>query len=496
MKNPTATSTASSPRLQDAGVLGNRALYLFALALTCGACESTTQPEDPPEDQQPTITIAQPSDGVAFESGTTVTFSAAASDPEDGNLGSAIVWQSSQDGALGSGATIEAVLSAGAHTIMASVEDAAGHTASATIAITVDEGEAPGAPIVWSQVAVGAFFSCGITVGGDAYCWGAGGQLGNGSDFATTLPTLVVGGHQWAQLSAGWSHACGVTQSGDAYCWGDGSQGRLGNGSEDDQSQPIPVSIDKKFTQVSADFGHTCGVTNDEEIYCWGWNVLGLIGDGTEGGEHSTPTRVVGDHRWKQVDAGATHTCAVTTSDKVWCWGANDEGQLGVDERVRSSSVPIAATAAGPVGINVSAGDLHTCGLSSAGAIYCWGHSEYGEAGDPGSDPKLIGGSHNWAQVATSFDASCGVTIEKEAYCWGRGGLLGDGTTVESSAPVRVSGDHEWKQVATSVQHSCGVTTGGRAYCWGAGWYGELGNGQSGLSNHALAPVPVEDPEG
>lgn len=94
--------------------------------------------------------------------------------------------------------------------------------------------------------------------------------------------------------------------------------------------RPVAVVGGLRFRQVSAGYTHTCGVTTTNVAYCWGGNSSGQRGDGTIATDRARPVAVVGGgQRYTQVQAGFTHTCGVTTTNVAFCWGNNASGQLG-----------------------------------------------------------------------------------------------------------------------------------------------------------------------
>ena len=183
--------------------------------------------------------------------------------------------------------------------------------------------------------------ACGLTSVGVAYCWGANGsgQLGASSTDTCTIPSgsptpcsltpiMVAGGLTFSALSAGtWGYTCGVTTGGAAYCWGSDSYGQLGNGTTTTSPTPVPVSGGLTFTSISAG-EHTCGLAAGGVAYCWGFNRHGQLGNG--GTTNSAmPVAVSGGLAFAAISAGTQHTCGLTTNGAVYCWGWNDRGQLG-----------------------------------------------------------------------------------------------------------------------------------------------------------------------
>jgi Alpha-tubulin suppressor and related RCC1 domain-containing proteins len=130
----------------------------------------------------------------------------------------------------------------------------------------------------------------------------------------------------------------------------------------------------------------------------------------------------------------------------------------------------------------VSAGGFHACGLTTGGLAYCWGWNEFGQlgSGGPGGSsltPRLVDGGLTFATLSAGNRHTCGVTPAGVGYCWGENftGMLGTGTTSNSSAPAPVAGGLIFATISAGRFHSCGVTTTGAAYCWGGG--GAIGDG-------------------
>lgn len=144
----------------------------------------------------------------------------------------------------------------------------------------------------FTQLTVGREFNCGLTSGGQIWCWGRNidGQIGVAPSGQVEQPTQVGSSSNWTAVTAGSFHVCGL-QGTTAYCWGAGDQGQLGNGTFESTFTPTPVANGLAFSQIDAGSEHTCGLVGGV-AYCWGKNENGEIGDGTES-VRAVPTQVM-----------------------------------------------------------------------------------------------------------------------------------------------------------------------------------------------------------
>jgi alpha-tubulin suppressor-like RCC1 family protein len=345
---------------------------------------------------------------------------------------------------------------------------------------------APAHALAFRQVSEGNQHTCGVTTDNLAYCWGRNfGSLGDGTTTDRLTPVRVAGGLRFRQVSAGDFHTCGVTTDNRAFCWGRNINGQLGDGSLFvDQLTPVAVAGALLFRQVSTRRDHTCGVTTDDRAFCWGWNQFGQLGDGTTppGTDRPTPGAVAGGLRFRRVSAGGEHTCGVTTDNRGFCWGFNENGGLG-DGTTTIRLTPVRVHAGGLRFVQVSAGGGHTCGLTTDNRVYCWGFNSFGQLGDGTTIerlmPVVVGGGRRFRQVSAGGGYTCAVNPFDVAFCWGSNsnGQLGDNTTTQRLSPARLAGGLRFRGVSTGGRHTCGVTTDDRAFCWGINGFGQLGDG-------------------
>lgn len=339
---------------------------------------------------------------------------------------------------------------------------------------------------------VGLTQSCALTASGGAKCWGSNsfGQLGDGTTTHRETAVDVVGLTSGAaQIGLGSWHACALTSSGGAKCWGMNMWGQIGDGTHVARATPVDVpALTSRVLQIGAGDGHSCALTKRGGVKCWGQNDRGQLGDGTNT-DRSSPVDVIGlTSGVVQISVGSGHTCALTTAGGVKCWGQNIWGQLGVlDPSYSDRSTPVDVIGLGGGVAEVAAGTAQTCALTTAGDVKCWGRSTFGNLGDgtfinrPNSTPvDVIGLTGGAVEISAGSNHVCAIAMGGGVKCWGynKYGQLGDGTNADRATPVDVVGlDSGVTHISAGAWHTCALTASGGMKCWGENRDGKLGDG-------------------
>ena len=330
--------------------------------------------------------------------------------------------------------------------------------------------------------------ACAVNSAGAVFCWGDNGygQGGIGSPLDSLSPAPVIGLSSGIKgIASGDQHTCAVAISGTVQCWGENYAGQLGNGTTTRSSVPTTVAgLPSQVAAISAGQAHTCALTVSGGVICWGWNAFGQLGNPNPGYLPNFVTSL--SSGVTSISIRGNYSCALATARGVLCWGGNYRGQLG-NGTTTDSSAPVAVVGL-PTGVAaVSAGREHACALSAAGAVYCWGRNDRGQLGDGTTTSSLVavpvrGLPSSISAISAGDDSTCAITSSNSLVCWG--GSLASGPT-----PAPVAGTSgSTLQVSAGFSHACVITTSQTVQCWGIGGDGRLGTG-TGVSSSVPLPV-------
>ncbi len=370
----------------------------------------------------------------------------------------------------------------------------------------------PASDANWIKVSINSVQSCGIKSSGGVnklYCWGTGsyGRLGNGTEENKLTPTEVnvADNSGWTDVSVGAYHACGL-KDGKIYCWGRNNKGQLGTGNNDNSMTPVEITGNNAdYLDVESGEYHVCGLKANGKLYCWGRGESGQLGNDSLDNT-STPVEIAGN--WVSISLGDKHSCGIQEVNgikKLYCWGSNSYGRLGIDsDSIVEFKTPTEVYGSNSDTLNkdwigIYSGHDSNCAIKTTGKMYCWGHGNYHKLGLGDTDNRIIPTEitgDNWLSASVGYNHICGIQDDsgnKIAFCWGKGtnGRLGLNSEDEKAVPTQLT-ESGWIEMSGALSHTCGIKeeNGGamQLYCWGKGSKGRLGTGNE---DDKLVPVLI-----
>ncbi len=355
------------------------------------------------------------------------------------------------------------------------------------------------------DIALSRRHSCIRKANGEVWCRGSNemGALGDNTRVTSVAPVQVtaIDGNlvldDAIEIASGWQFSCLVRANTSVWCWGSNDKGQLGDGTitpkvmgqvsgKPSAVQVIKASDDTPLTDISQlalGDSQSCALSSAGEVWCWGLNANMQLGDNTTDAREKAAKVLVADATpltgVVDLQAGATHTCALRDDDSLVCWGRNNKGAIGdgtiVDKGLATEVF---------VGVkDMDLGRFHTCVVDADSRLSCWGDGWRGRIGNgdtgytnvlsPTPVVESIGGAAFMQVSEVSLGGvSCAIDLDKRAWCWGNNqyGQLGGSagapvpTQVADSAGVPLE---SVERLVTKFSGVCAYLTDGSMQCWG-----------------------------
>lgn len=333
---------------------------------------------------------------------------------------------------------------------------------------------------------------------GVPYCWGS-----RVDDRTVSVPTRMgsVSEMRFRRITSGQGAHCAELSNGGVACFGTNADGELGQGDLTARPDPTAVVLPSSAARVRGHFVSFVARLDDRSLYLWGDNhesqigAPGLLSTGTDA---LRPVPNPDGTDWIDADMGQGHACGIRAPGALYCWGRNSDRECGL-----GPDAPIQLGAPTRVGtaedwLSVTTGQSTTCGIRVPGSLYCWGANDSGQIGagdyETRDVPTQTGTDSDWTSVDLDTLHVCGIRRPGALYCWGRNveGQLGVGDTVDRNTPTRAGEWSDWIQVSVGRFHTCGRRADNSLWCTGENENGRLGTGTLQRTNtmtRVLAPA-------
>ena len=335
------------------------------------------------------------------------------------------------------------------------------------------------------NINIGVEATYAIDKNGQLWGWGynTSGVLGNNSSVNTSTPVSILGAKKtFCDINGGQYFAVGIDKNGQVWTWGSNSGGSLGTNDAIQRSTPVSILGAKKtFCGISA-YRYAMGIDNHGQVWGWGYNIWGGLGNGTILNT-KTPVSILGSKKtFCGIAVGESHTIALDHNNKIWSWGGNNSGQLGINQTIIKYT-PISILGSNKTFCSISSSN-DVIGLDKNGRVWGWGYNNFGELGTnssffPLTPVSILGVNKTFCNISSGQRYTA--LLDKNGQVWGLGyndfAQLGDNTKIKKSTPVSILGNKKTFCKINAYQYSTsGIDKNGQLWSWGLNSNGQLGN--------------------
>jgi hypothetical protein len=326
---------------------------------------------------------------------------------------------------------------------------------------------------------------------GILFTWGVNtqGETGHGNTTANSSPIQVGAGNDWAILNKSYGKtSVAIKSDSTLWAWGDGTTGGTGQGNTTDISSPVQIGSASDWRKIAggtSNSGSVFAINSSGELWATGYNSSGVLGNGATS-NLSNLTQIGALTDWASVTTSQRYSAGIKTDGTLWTWGSGAAGYLGHGNTTDySSPVQVGALTTWSKVIAFASGGFIS--LTTTGKIYTWGRNHKGQLGlgdtTTRSSPVQVGALTTWAEIGAGRNTSLAIKTDGTLWSWGNGpyGTQGHNNTTAYSSPVQVGALTDWATLGASHGGAKAVKTDGTMWTWGLFASGDAGQG--GTSN-------------
>jgi alpha-tubulin suppressor-like RCC1 family protein len=324
------------------------------------------------------------------------------------------------------------------------------------------------------------------------------GQLGLGNVTDRCVLTSISPNLSLKEISSLSTHTLSINSSGRVYATGDNSIGQLGIGNSTGSYCNFILTCNLScliFNKVSTSNISSKAITDDGKLYSWGGNTSGEVGAGNFTSPYCLPVLICPSLVFCQISSGQFHSLALTNDGKLYAWGFNGNGRVGVGTTTTCYCSPVLLCNSLTFCF-INAGLEHSFAITNDGKLYVWGNGASGRLGNGGSVnvlcPTCIASALNISKVSGGANFSLALTQDGKMYSTGANqwGQLGLGVSCVVTPSVcnftLINCNLIFCKIETGSISAFSLTNDGKLYSWGYNI-----NGQLGLGNTTCYCVPT-----